>query len=136
MTVDGSTSQPYTTAVSAASYFLTIRPLVKRGRTDAVGAAQLRDWRAGLSLLENAQNLAVGKSRFLQGNLLGVDYEKIPLLADTLLWGDYLVFPLISMDCGGVSESLPLSQAPHWSEPQDHQDKRLAKYTKAIPSNK
>jgi len=38
------------------------------------------------------------------------------------------------MDCDGVSESLPLSPAPHWSEPQDHQDKRLAKYTKAIPS--
>ena len=40
------------------------------------------------------------------------------------------------MDCGGVSESLPLSPAPDWSEPQDHQDQRLAKYTKAIPSNK
>jgi len=36
------------------------------------------------------------------------------------------------MDCGGVSECLPLSLAPHWSEPQDHRDKRLAKYTKAL----
>ncbi|MBY0270260.1 MAG: hypothetical protein K2X06_10350, partial [Burkholderiales bacterium] len=25
----------------------------------------------------------------LQGNLLGIDYEKIPLLADTVLRGDY-----------------------------------------------
>ena len=64
-------------------------PFVERGRTDAVCPAQLRHRRAGLSLLENAQNLAVGKSRFLQGNLLGVDYEKIPLLADTVLRGDY-----------------------------------------------
>jgi len=64
-------------------------PLVERGRTDAVGPAQLRHRGAGLSLFENGQDLTVGKSRFLQGNLLGVDYEKIPLLADTLLRGDY-----------------------------------------------
>ena len=44
-------------------------------------------------------------------------------------WNPVVVFPLISMDCVGVSESLPLSPAPHWSEQQDH---RLAKYTKAL----
>ncbi len=54
-----------------------------------MGPAQLRHWRAGLTLLQNGQDLAVGKTRFLQGNLLGLDYEKIPLLADTLLRGDY-----------------------------------------------
>ena len=47
-----------------------------------------------------------------------------------------VVFPLISMDCGGVSESLPLSSTPHWSE-QKHCPYRLAKYTKALhPINK
>lgn len=37
-------------------------PFVKSGGTDAVAAAQLRNRRAGLSLLENANDLAVGKT--------------------------------------------------------------------------
>lgn len=44
---------------------------------------------AGLGLLEYGNDLTVGKTRFLQGNLIGLDYEKIPLLAATDLWGDY-----------------------------------------------
>ncbi|MCL4315753.1 MAG: hypothetical protein M1527_02645, partial [Gammaproteobacteria bacterium] len=33
--------------------------------------------------------LAVGKTRFLHGNLLEQGYEKIPLLGSSNLWGDY-----------------------------------------------
>jgi hypothetical protein len=50
-------------------------------------------------------------------------------------WNTVVVFPLISMDCDGVSESLPLSLAPHWSE-QKHCRYRLAKYTKALHPTK
>jgi len=40
-------------------------------------------------LFEDGHDLAVGKSRCLHGNLLGQDYEKIPLLTAAILWGDY-----------------------------------------------
>ena len=52
-------------------------------------AAQLGNWGACFSLLQYGDDLAVGKTRFLQGNLLGVDYEKIPLLTPAVLRGDY-----------------------------------------------
>ncbi|WP_296754687.1 hypothetical protein, partial [Thiobacillus sp.] len=44
---------------------------------------------AGLGLLEHSDDLAVGETRFLQGNLLGLDYEKFPLLTAAILRGDY-----------------------------------------------
>lgn len=55
-------------------------PLVERRRADAVLTAQLGDRAAGLSLLENRQDLAVAESGRLHGILLGSGYEKIPLL--------------------------------------------------------
>ncbi len=57
-----------------------------------MATTKLWNWSAYFGLFKYAYDLAVGKTRFLQGNLLGLDYEKIPLLAATDLGGDYRVF--------------------------------------------
>jgi len=64
-------------------------PLVERGGADAVLTAEIRNRTASLSLLQHANDLAVGKTGFLHGNLLEKDYEKIPLPTPADLWGDY-----------------------------------------------
>lgn len=42
-------------------------PLIERCRADAVFAAQLRHWRAGLGLFEHGDDLAVGEAGCLHG---------------------------------------------------------------------
>ena len=54
-----------------------------------MATTKLRNRGANFGLFEYAYDLAVGKTRFLQENLLELDYEKIPLLAATDLGGDY-----------------------------------------------
>lgn len=49
----------------------------------------------GRTRIAQQVNLAVGKSRFLHGNLLNSDYEKRPLVASADFRGDY---PSIGMD--------------------------------------
>jgi hypothetical protein len=52
-------------------------------------AVQLWHWCADLGLLEHGNDLAVGITGLLHGNLLGKDYEKIPLLGSANQWGGY-----------------------------------------------
>ena len=47
-------------------------PYVERGVADAVLAAQLSDWGAALGLLENGDDLAIGKTGCLHAELLKI----------------------------------------------------------------
>ena len=58
-----------------------------------MGAAKLWNRGAYFGLFKYADDLAVGKTRFLQGNLLGLAYEKIPLLAALIYGGITVVNP-------------------------------------------
>lgn len=64
-------------------------PLVERGRADAVRTAQVGNAAAAFGLLEYRKDLGIAETGFLHGNLLGKDYEKIPLPTPANLWGDY-----------------------------------------------
>jgi hypothetical protein len=62
-------------------------PLVKRGRADAGLPAQRRHWLPGLGPLDQTNDLAVLELQCLHWNLLGIHYEKIPLLTSAKIRG-------------------------------------------------
>src|SRR5690606_41748072 len=56
---------------------------------DALPISQIRNRHTRLGLLQNRQDLAIGKSRLLHKNLLMLCYEKILLMSTLTYRGDY-----------------------------------------------
>lgn len=71
--------------------------------------AELRHGRAGVGLLHDRQNLAVGVTECLDGGLLGLDYEKIPFPARAIFRKYYLSKSLKAVPVIGWAKGLSIN---------------------------